>query len=437
MSSVGYKPSPLGYGSPRTSPFRRPVSPLPPSPSPCSAAPAPAPLPPSSPLANRQPQSQEQQLLQTTPNTTTTASPTKAQAPGARSSSSLFTPSRFVGNTGTSTTINSHSNNNNNTNPSTPMSLTPTAHTFSVGGGGESRTPRRLFVPPSPTAPSSTITTTTIQEPKAFMTSTTTTTSSQQQFPLGSPAHIISSPSRASTATGTTMYPQSLQFHHGGAKNRGNVAAHHKHNGDSNSLGHNNSDLSRLQPPQVRMLRDGFQILDRDGDGVVDRQDVADMLTQLGLPAEPSDTSVFFPPGGPQTLTLASFLNSVARPLARLSPASELLAAFSAFDDDDSGQVDVGELRDALLRAPLEEERETLSVADVEKVVGAFSGRRAFSKSGGGLGGFGARNRRGGGDVFRYREFVHSVVGGSGTGGGGANGNGGESEDGEDGEGEE
>ena len=40
--------------------------------------------------------------------------------------------------------------------------------------------------------------------------------------------------------------------------------------------------LSKLQPAQVRELREGFQILDRDSDGQVGREDVADMLTQLG-----------------------------------------------------------------------------------------------------------------------------------------------------------
>lgn len=42
------------------------------------------------------------------------------------------------------------------------------------------------------------------------------------------------------------------------------------------------SALSQLQPAQVRTLREGFQILDRDSDGVVNREDVADMLNQLG-----------------------------------------------------------------------------------------------------------------------------------------------------------
>jgi Ca2+-binding EF-hand superfamily protein len=44
----------------------------------------------------------------------------------------------------------------------------------------------------------------------------------------------------------------------------------------------NGNALSQLQPPQVRMLREGFEILDRDSDGVINREDVAEMLTQLG-----------------------------------------------------------------------------------------------------------------------------------------------------------
>ncbi|KAJ8110362.1 hypothetical protein ONZ43_g5887 [Nemania bipapillata] len=149
---VGYKPSPLGYGSPRSSPFRRPESPS------------------SSSIASRQ--------------TTPTPSPTKP-------SGSLFSPSRFA-------------------NPSTP---TPPQDT-------ESWSARRLAPPDSMASPQS----------------------------LGSPAHI--SP-RAAAA-----------------------AAHP-------SIGHG-SALSQLQPAQVRVLRDGFQIMDRDSDGVVNREDVADMLAQLG-----------------------------------------------------------------------------------------------------------------------------------------------------------
>lgn len=47
-------------------------------------------------------------------------------------------------------------------------------------------------------------------------------------------------------------------------------------------LAHGNA-LSQLQASQVRTLRDSFQILDRDCDGVINREDVADMLSQLGM----------------------------------------------------------------------------------------------------------------------------------------------------------
>ena len=172
----------------------------------------------------------------------------------------------------------------------------------------------------------------------------------------------------------------------------------------------NGNALSHLQPTQVRTLREGFEILDRDSDGVVDRSDVADMLTQLGLPSGQSDVSQFFPPSAPQTMTLAVFLNSLATSLAALSPSEELLSALSAFDDDDSGQIDVVELRDALLHTAPEAGERAMSEGEVDKVLAGFIGRRAFSKSNVGAGGMSKR-----GEVFRYREFVGSINGNGGS----------------------
>lgn len=186
--------------------------------------------------------------------------------------------------------------------------------------------------------------------------------------------------------------------------------------------------LSQLQPAQVRQIREGFQIMDRDSDGSVNREDVADMLNQLGeeifsealarlvadhsipgLPSTATDVSRFFPPSAPQTITLATFLNTIATSLASLSPSSELLSAFSAFDDDDSGQIDLAELRDALLHTAPEPGERALSAAEIDQVMAGFSGKRAFGGKvkGGGAGGFGKR-----GEVFRYQEFVASTAGG-------------------------
>lgn len=272
---AGYKPSPLGYGSPRSSPFRRPES-------------------PASPSAPRF----------TTPTQTPTKTPTKVGI--------VHTPSRFAA------TVES-----------------PTSSTDSYTPRGYAQTKEM----PSPR-------------------------------PLASPVHISSSRPQAAI--------------------QGNA-------------------LSQLQPAQVRVLRDGFQILDRDSDGVVNREDIADMLNQLGLPSSPSDISQFFPPGGPQTTTLPVFLNSIASTLTAMSPSAELLSAFSAFDDDDSGQVDLNELRDALLQTAPEPGERALTPLEVDKIMVGFSGRRAFSKNSmsGGL------SKRG--EVFKYQEFVNSIVGGNGS----------------------
>lgn len=170
----------------------------------------------------------------------------------------------------------------------------------------------------------------------------------------------------------------------------------------------NGNALSQLQPTQVRTLKEGFEILDRDSDGVVNREDVADMLAQLGLPSGHADVSQFFAPGAPQTMSLAVFLNSIATSLAALSPSTELLSAFSAFDDDDSGQIDLAELRDALLHTAPEPGERALTANEVDKVMAGFTGRRAFSKSNIGGNGLGKR-----GEVFRYQEFVNSIAGGN------------------------
>lgn len=83
-----------------------------------------------------------------------------------------------------------------------------------------------------------------------------------------------------------------------------------------------------------------------------------------------------------------------------MSAPAELAAAFSAFDADDSGQIDVAELREALLVS--HDGGAAMTPAQVDAVLGEFSGKRAFAK--------GAVGNRG--DVFRWRDFVNATGGG-------------------------
>jgi Ca2+-binding EF-hand superfamily protein len=45
----------------------------------------------------------------------------------------------------------------------------------------------------------------------------------------------------------------------------------------------NNEILTKLPPAQLREMREAFQVLDRNNDGQVNRDDVADILLNLGL----------------------------------------------------------------------------------------------------------------------------------------------------------
>lgn len=109
---------------------------------------------------------------------------------------------------------------------------------------------------------------------------------------------------------------------------------------------------------------------------------------------------------------MPAFLNSLADALTALSPSAELLSALSAFDDDDSGQIDVAELRDALLNTAPEPGQRALTAADVDRVMEGFTGRRAFNRN------MNAQLGSKKGEVFKYQDFVSSVMGSNGGSGG-------------------
>jgi hypothetical protein len=72
----------------------------------------------------------------------------------------------------------------------------------------------------------------------------------------------------------------------------------------------------------------------------------------------------------------------------------------------------LAQLKEALLGTAPEAGEKGLTEREIEKIVGGFSGRRAFGKGVGSQ--MGKR-----GEVFRYQEFVQAIVGGNGNGKGG------------------
>ncbi|KAK5745274.1 hypothetical protein LTR17_001435 [Elasticomyces elasticus] len=183
----------------------------------------------------------------------------------------------------------------------------------------------------------------------------------------------------------------------------------------SRGLSANNASggYTNVPPPLLRSMRESFEVLDSSNSGTISSSSVAEMLEQMGLPNDPSSLRTFFPPGGPEKLNLARYLDTLAGMMGELSHVEEMGAAFEAFDVDDSGQIDCQELRAALLMGVGGDERGGLSEREVDAILGEFGGRRHFG--GKGLG-HGANGGLGKGEVFRYREFM-AGVGGTGAGG--------------------
>ena len=98
--------------------------------------------------------------------------------------------------------------------------------------------------------------------------------------------------------------------------------------------------------------------------------------------------------------------------MCSLSSPQELANALAAFDEDDSGQIDADELRDALLHTSPDGAEEPLTAREINEVLKGFTGRRMFGGKFSGNPMSGSNKR---GDVFRYHEFVTTAVGNTNT----------------------
>ncbi|KAK5111149.1 hypothetical protein LTR62_005348 [Meristemomyces frigidus] len=182
------------------------------------------------------------------------------------------------------------------------------------------------------------------------------------------------------------------------------------HRGLSNKA--NNGSYNHVAPPLLRSMRESFEVIDSTNSGTITSTSVCEVLDQMGLPNSASNLKDFFTPNTPSNLNLARYLDTLSGPLSELSHPEELTAAFEAFDADDSGQIDIVELRRALVQTGGKEE---LSEREIDEILGEFATRRHF-------GGKGLSVAKSKGEVFRYRDFMGAIGGGVGDAAGSAEG---------------
>ncbi|GAB7354362.1 hypothetical protein MBLNU459_g4869t1 [Dothideomycetes sp. NU459] len=226
------------------------------------------------------------------------------------------------------------------------------------------------------------------------------------------PLPMLSRPAAQRTVTSSTagtVRPFSLQS----ATSNGNAVS--KPQSLKVGFGAGAGNYNHVPQPLLRSMRESFEVLDSANSGMISSASVAEMLQQLGLDGSPRSLAEFFPPTAPANLNLARFLDTLSAPFSDMSHPDELAAAFGAFDVDDSGQIDLAELKDALLHTAPEPgaDHARMTESEIDNIMADFSARRAFGGKGvlgkdlvNGAGG------KGRGDVFRYRDFMATVTGG-------------------------
>ncbi|KAK6355310.1 hypothetical protein TWF696_004420 [Orbilia brochopaga] len=187
----------------------------------------------------------------------------------------------------------------------------------------------------------------------------------------------------------SSFRPQQLQFSPGRTSNT--TTNSHNNTTTNFSVGQRKATpnaMNQLTQPQIQELRESFQVLDKDGDGVISKDDLAAMLNSLGQEPTPTLLATYFS-NVPAPFNLASYLTTLTTHLSALSPRDDILAAFAAFDDNDDGVINLDLLKEALADMGMREN-------EVEKACRGWTNKKGLGM---------------GGDKFRYREFVDTVCG--------------------------
>lgn len=106
--------------------------------------------------------------------------------------------------------------------------------------------------------------------------------------------------------------------------------------------------FTQLTSTQINELKESFALLDKDGNGVISKEDLEAMLVSLGQNPTSSDLSYMLSLI-PSPLNFAAYLTFFSTHLSAISPREEITDAFKTFDENNSGKVNLDVLKDALM----------------------------------------------------------------------------------------
>lgn len=95
---------------------------------------------------------------------------------------------------------------------------------------------------------------------------------------------------------------------------------------------------------QIVELREAFNILDTNSDGVIDRADLEEFLNSIGSPFSEAEISEMMEEMG-SSISFMTFITMVGERLSNIDSEKQIKQALMEFDEDGDGKIEVGVLR--------------------------------------------------------------------------------------------
>ena len=99
----------------------------------------------------------------------------------------------------------------------------------------------------------------------------------------------------------------------------------------------------------MKQYKDAFKIFDNNKDGVIDKEEFAEVTKSIGMDQTPESIQIMIDTiGKDDQVTFNQFLGVMSGKMKDMDTEAEVLEAFEAFDQDKTGSVDAKELENAL-----------------------------------------------------------------------------------------
>ena len=133
----------------------------------------------------------------------------------------------------------------------------------------------------------------------------------------------------------------------------------------------NEKDLIEMDTKKKDELREYFDMFDRDGDGLVNKIDLGNILRCIGYEQNEQDVNEWiseFDEDGDKKINFDEFISLMVRYLIGNDVEDELIEAFKIFDKGGNGMITVNELKHVMMtlgeKLPEEEVDEMIKEAD-------------------------------------------------------------------------